>query len=604
MPTLEPGPPAKAERHLAAILASDVVGYSRQMERDEVGTLGRLNDLRRNLIEPKVVEHRGRIFKTMGDGFLAEFVSVLEAVHCAVDIQRLMTARNLDLPDDDRLLLRMGINLGDVFREGDDVFGDGVNIAARLEGIAPPGGIFISRAACDPIRDRLAFDFEDLGEHQVKNITRPIHVFGVRMDGTAESDPAVASAPSSRQGPISRRRLWVVAALGAGLLGLMLIRPHVFNSANRHQPLATVTLPPRSVQPTPAAPSPEAKEPAQSAADSELVFWLSISSSNNVGDLEEYLAKYPDGRFAGLARNRMATLRGPPPTTAAQLPTAPAPTETEENLTDDQRREVQRALRTLGHYQGEADGGFGAGTQTAIKQFQSFSGDPGTGVLTEVERKALFDMAHRLSILFDQPGMSPLGVAAASIKSASDRYTRGYYVENGRGMKADLAEAAYWYALAAADGDTRALVNLGRLLARGWGTNQPNPRDAAVLWWVGAARGEASAMYNEGTLYERGLGVTADLTRAREWYERAAALNDGRARDALKNLAAAVPVRTETPDSFEAAAAPSPPPRPTPRPPPHQSEPEPFTAAPVPVAPSPPAPVARCFTFQNRQFCE
>ena len=186
MSDLETDPPAKAERHLAAILAADVVGYSHQMERDEVGTLRRLRDLRRNLIEPQVAEHRGRVFKTMGDGFLAEFRSALDAVHCAVDIQRLMAARNLDLPEDARLQLRIGINLGDVFHEGDDVFGDGVNIAARLESIAPPGGIYVSRAACDPIRERLAFDFEDLGDHQVKNITRPIQVFGVRIDALAE----------------------------------------------------------------------------------------------------------------------------------------------------------------------------------------------------------------------------------------------------------------------------------------------------------------------------------------------------------------------------------------------------------------------------------
>src|SRR5580658_9688219 len=167
-------PTVNAERHLAAILATDVVSYSHRMEQDEVGTLRRLHDLRHNLIEPKVAEHRGRVFKTMGDGFLAEFASALDAVHCAVDIQRLMAARNLDLPEDSRLQLRIGINLGDVFREGDDVFGDGVNIAARLESIAPPGGIYVSRAVCDPIRERFAFDFEDLGDHHVKNITRPI----------------------------------------------------------------------------------------------------------------------------------------------------------------------------------------------------------------------------------------------------------------------------------------------------------------------------------------------------------------------------------------------------------------------------------------------
>jgi class 3 adenylate cyclase len=600
MSTLETGPPAKAERHLAAILASDVVGYSHRMEQDEVGTLGRLRDIRHNLIEPKVVEHRGRVFKTMGDGFLAEFVSVLEAVHCAVDIQRLIAARNLDLPEDNRLLLRMGINLGDVFHEGDDVFGDGVNIAARLESIAPPGGIYISRAACDSIRDRLAFAFEDLGEHQVKNITRPIHVFGVRIDDTVEGDANVAPAnvPSPRRRADGRKFIGVISALAAAAVGLIVVWAYLSNSLSRHQTSATLqTLPQSAPAPQPVL-SPESKGPAQNAVDSELVFWQSISSSNNVGDFEEYLAKYPDGRFAGLARNRVATLRTPPPTT-----------ETEETLTDDQRRDAQRALRVLGHYQGEADGGFGAGTQSAIKQFQSFSGDPGTGTLTEAERKTLLDMARRLAVLFDQPATSPQGVAAATIKSVLDRYARAYNFENGKGVKTDPAEAAYWYALAAADGDSKASINLGRLLVRGWGTTQPNPGGAALLWWVAAARGEASAMFNEGVLYERGMGVTADLTRAREWYERAAAFNDLRARDALKNLLAAVPVRAETLDPFEASTPPAPTPHPAPRGPTHQSIDDPYVAKPTPTAPpaavpGTPSPATRCFTFQGKQFCE
>jgi class 3 adenylate cyclase len=186
---------AKGERHLAAILAADIVGFSRRMEHDEIGTLGHLRDLRHNLVQPKVTEHRGRIFKAMGDGFLAEFLSALDAVHCAVDIQRLMAARNLDLPEDEKLLLRIGVNLGDVFSEGEDVFGDGVNVAVRLESIAPPGGIYVSRAACDPIRERLAFDFEDLGEHRVKNIARPIQVFGVLIEGVDEPSPVLSAKP-------------------------------------------------------------------------------------------------------------------------------------------------------------------------------------------------------------------------------------------------------------------------------------------------------------------------------------------------------------------------------------------------------------------------
>ncbi|HEV2302634.1 MAG TPA: adenylate/guanylate cyclase domain-containing protein [Stellaceae bacterium] len=206
--------PDRVKRHLAAILAADIVSYSRLMEQDEVGTLSRLRDLRRNLIEPKIVEYRGRLFKTMGDGFLAEFASVVDAVHCAVDIQKMMGTRNLDLPEVEQLKVRIGVNLGDVFSEGDDVFGDGVNIAARLESIAPPGGIYVSRAAYDPIRERLAFDFEDLGDHRVKNIARPIQVFKVRISGLpdgefAEGESGGSSATSitiKEENPTGRRR--------------------------------------------------------------------------------------------------------------------------------------------------------------------------------------------------------------------------------------------------------------------------------------------------------------------------------------------------------------------------------------------------------------
>jgi len=311
MSTVETDPP-KAQRHLAAIVAADIVGYSRQMEKDEVGTLGRLRDLRQNLIEPKVAEHRGRVFKTTGDGFLAEFVSVLEAVHCAVDIQRLMAARNLDLPEAGRVQLRIGVNLGDVFHEGDDVFGDGVNIAARLESIAPPGGIYISRAACDPIRDRLAFDFEDLGEHQVKNIARPIHVYGVRIDGVAEK---VIVEPPRRRPAFSGRVVGTVSILVAIAVVAVLVWTYLPNSPTNPQ---VATAPVTQAQPAPApqsAPAPQPQPPPQPKIDPEVVLWESISSSNNAADFEEYLRKYPNGQFVGLARNRLAELHAPPAAT-------------------------------------------------------------------------------------------------------------------------------------------------------------------------------------------------------------------------------------------------------------------------------------------------
>jgi TolB-like protein/class 3 adenylate cyclase len=167
-------------RRLAAILAADVAGYSRLMGADEEGTLERLKSLRHELLDPKIAEHRGRIVKTTGDGMLVEFASVVDAVRCAVAVQQAMAERNTGVAADTRIELRIGINLGDVIVEGDDLYGDGVNIAARVEALADPGGVFVSNTVHDQVRDRLPFAFEDLGEQQVKNITRPVRVYRVR----------------------------------------------------------------------------------------------------------------------------------------------------------------------------------------------------------------------------------------------------------------------------------------------------------------------------------------------------------------------------------------------------------------------------------------
>jgi len=174
-------------RRLAAILAADVAGYSRLMGADEEGTLERLKALRRELIDPKIAEHHGRIVKTTGDGMLVEFASVVDAVRCAVEVQQAMTERDTDVAADNRIELRIGINLGDVIVEGDDLYGDGVNIAARIEALADAGGVFVSNTVHDHVRDRLPFVFEDLGEQQVKNITRPVRVYRIPIAGAAEA---------------------------------------------------------------------------------------------------------------------------------------------------------------------------------------------------------------------------------------------------------------------------------------------------------------------------------------------------------------------------------------------------------------------------------
>ena len=181
-----------AIRRLAAILAADVAGYSRLMGADEEGTLERLKTLRSELVDPKIAEHRGRIVKTTGDGLLVEFASVVDAVRCAVEVQQAMPERDTGVGADSRIELRIGINLGDVIVEGDDLYGDGVNIAARIETLADAGGVFVSNTVHDHVRDRLPFVFEDLGEQQVKNIARPVRVYRVRAVGAGA---ATASTP-------------------------------------------------------------------------------------------------------------------------------------------------------------------------------------------------------------------------------------------------------------------------------------------------------------------------------------------------------------------------------------------------------------------------
>ena len=170
----------RVERRLAAILAADVIGYSRLMGRDEAGTLARLKLHRRELIDTKIAEHKGRLVKTTGDGMLIEFPSVVEAVACAVAVQHGMGERNAGIPQDQAISFRIGINLGNVIVEGDDIYGDGVNVAARLEALAEPGGICISAIVHDQVEGRLDCAFENLGEQSLKNITRPVRVYRVR----------------------------------------------------------------------------------------------------------------------------------------------------------------------------------------------------------------------------------------------------------------------------------------------------------------------------------------------------------------------------------------------------------------------------------------
>src|SRR5438132_5386456 len=187
----------RVQRRLAAILAADVAGYSRLMGVDEEGTLSALKQLRRDLADPKIKEHRGRIVKTTGDGLLVEFASVVDAVRCAVEVQHEMAERNAGVPEERRIQFRIGINLGDIIKDGRDIYGDGVNVAARLEALAEPGGICVSRVVRDQVRDKLDFPFEDAGEQRVKNIARPLRVYRVRPG------PVSGEAMSAAQPPLA-----------------------------------------------------------------------------------------------------------------------------------------------------------------------------------------------------------------------------------------------------------------------------------------------------------------------------------------------------------------------------------------------------------------
>src|SRR5579872_689267 len=240
---------ARVERHLAAILAADVAGYARLMSEDEEGTLAGLRTWRHQVADPRFRERHGRIIKSTGDGFLVEFASVVDAVRCAVEMQREMAARNSDVPPERRLEFRIGINMGDIVAEDHDIFGDGVNVAARLEALAEPAGLCISRVVRDQIRDKLPYTFEDRGEQQVKNIARPVRVYAMDPAAIVAAEPAGAPA---RRLPALDKRTRIGAALAALLVAGIIVGwwawPHPHPAAQQAAtaaaiPASTTTAP-------------------------------------------------------------------------------------------------------------------------------------------------------------------------------------------------------------------------------------------------------------------------------------------------------------------------------------------------------------------------
>jgi adenylate cyclase len=233
----------RAQRRLAAILAADVVGYSRLIGKDETGTLRRLKELRRNIINPAIKDHRGRVVKTTGDGILIEFPGAVEAVLCAVRVQQATIETEEKVPPDRRIAFRVGVHQGDVVVENNDIFGDGVNVAARLEGLCEAGGVFVSGRVYEDTVGRLDLPFEDWGEQQVKNIARPVRVYGLARDAIARLPPLTHSEDA--QGPTGIFRqltnlfVWPptksLRLAGALLAALTAIGIVVWQSMDRHR---------------------------------------------------------------------------------------------------------------------------------------------------------------------------------------------------------------------------------------------------------------------------------------------------------------------------------------------------------------------------------
>src|SRR5712691_10519747 len=213
---------ARVVRHLAAILAADIAGYGRLMGEDEEGTFAALRTWRREIADPRIREHRGRIVKTTGDGFLVEFASVVDAVHCAVEMQHAMAEHNAGITVERRIEFRIGINLGDVITQDHDIYGDGVNVAARLEALAEPAGICISRVVRDQIRDKLPYVFEDMGEQQVKNIARPVRAYAMSAQAVAATAPSPAPRASVR-GRIARRSVVIAASAAVAVVAIAIV---------------------------------------------------------------------------------------------------------------------------------------------------------------------------------------------------------------------------------------------------------------------------------------------------------------------------------------------------------------------------------------------
>ena len=292
------------ERKLAAIFAADVAGYSRLMEADEEQTLATLSGHRR-IVDEAILRHRGRIAGTAGDSVLAEFASVLDAVHAAIEIQHSLAEANNALPEERQMQFRIGINVGDVMVKDGDIFGDGVNIAARLEGLAEPGGICVSRGVRDHIRHKVAVGFDDLGEQSVKNIARPVRAFSLRLNGSAvpEGEPDTR-APEPPQADEVEIEFWDTIKNSTNPLEYRVYLERYPDGAFAPLALARIdSLEQGHISVSVAAPVATVDPKAI-----ELAFWETVKDSTNPEMYGAYLDKYPAGEFAILAKAKLAEL--------------------------------------------------------------------------------------------------------------------------------------------------------------------------------------------------------------------------------------------------------------------------------------------------------
>jgi adenylate cyclase len=304
------------ERRLAAILAADVEGYSRLMHGDEEATMATLS-ARRAVVDELIAGHRGRIANTAGDSVLAEFVSVLDAVRCALEIQAALREANESEPEGRRMRFRIGVNVGDVMVKDDDIFGDGVNVAARLEGLVKGGEICVSRGVHDHLRHRNGMAFEDLGEQLVKNIVHPIRAFRLRIGEDLSEQEApipetMAIAPDlPSTPPVSELSADNEVALELALWDSVKDgSPAELESYLEQYPEGTFASLARTRRDA-AAPSPAgavAPAPADTAAEGlDLAFWNSVKDSNRGEELKAYVEQHPNGHFADLARARLSS---------------------------------------------------------------------------------------------------------------------------------------------------------------------------------------------------------------------------------------------------------------------------------------------------------